>query len=297
MSEKTGKRSKKIILIIIAIVLGAVAIGGLTVAFIFNYNAFSPDKPVVVDDGKTITITTTLNDNYDGYRFVLKRGKEELIIDSEKNYLTSTEIVEKGGEIGKTYKVSVCYLSTNVGNNSELSDELEWMCSVYLATPSVTVEGDSLTWQAVENANSYRVYYGEKYIDVEETSLNLQKLGGGEKTISVVANSNKAGYKSSAASKQLEVQIVYNLEPFIEIEFDKTECIITATCTRKYDKVIVAIGSMLYEVDDFSVTNDNNIYTYKINIKAKYVDDEKIGIKPADIDEYNIYSGEILYVE
>lgn len=297
MSEERAKRSKKIILIIIAVVLAAVAIAGLAIVFVFNYNSFSPEKPVIIDDGKNIILTTSLNDNYDGYRFVLRQGKDEIIIDSEKNYLSSNEIVEKGGEIGKTYKVSVCYLSKNVGNNSELSDEIEWLCSMYLSTPEAYVSEGNLIWGEVENADSYRVYYGENYIDVEETTLSLQKLGGGEKTIYVVANSNNEGYKTSAASKQIQVQIIYNLEPFTSIEFDNETCIITATCTRKYDKVLVAIGSILYEVDEFSVTNENDVFTYKINIKAKYNNEAKIGIKPADIDEYNKYSGNILYVE
>ena len=297
MSKESTKRSKKIILIIIAVILAVVAIVGLSVAFIFNYNAFSPEKPIIIDDGENIMITTSLNDNYDGYRFVLRRGKDELIIDSEKNYLTSNEVVENGGEIGKTYKVSVCYLSTNVGNNSELSDEVEWLCSVYLVAPEVSVSEGNLTWKAVENADSYRVYYGEQFIDVEETVINLQKLGGGEKTIFVVANSNNEGYKTSPASKQIQVQVVYNLEPFTSIEFDKDTCIITATSTRKYDKVLVAIGSVMYEVDEFTVTNENDIFTYKINIKAKYNNETKIGIRPADIDEYNKYTGNILYVE
>ncbi len=306
MSEEKAKRSKKIILIFVAIVLAAVAIAGLAVTFIFNYNAFSPEKPIVVDDGENIMITMSLNDNYDGYRFIFKNGKEEFIIDSEKNYLTSKEIVEKskegkdkGVEIGKNYKVSVCYLSTNVGNNSELSDEIDWLCAIYLSSPEVSVKEGSLTWQTVEYADSYRIYYGDKYKDVDktQTSLNLQELGGGEKTISVVAKSNAEGYKTSAASKQISLKIIYNLEPFTSIDFDKDSCIITAACTREYDKIIVAIGSIEYEVKEFKVTKDGDIFTYQINIKAKYNGESQIGIKPADIDEYNIYSGNILFVE
>ena len=126
MSNTTQKRSK-IFIIILSVILAIIAAGAIAISFMLNYNTFSPDKPVVLDDGQNIYISTTMNDNYKGYRFkFIDENDKEIIIDSKNNQISVNELLEKQIVLGKTYKVSICYLAENVGNNSEYSNAISW---------------------------------------------------------------------------------------------------------------------------------------------------------------------------
>ena len=222
MTKVAQKRSKTIY-IILSIVLAIIAVAGISVAFLLNYNTYAPEAPLVLDDGQNIYISTTLNDNYEGYRFkFIDENNEEVIIDSKTNQVSVEEMLENKIVLGNEYKV--CYLAENVGNNSHYSKETTWKCQKYLDMPQISFDESYsiLSWQEVENADYYRIYInGENdFIETVETSINLSSLEGGEKTINVVSYSNNSNYLTSNKSNTLQVRLIRAIPPFSFIEFN-----------------------------------------------------------------------------
>ncbi len=300
MKDKKQISSKKLILIISTILLALVAVAGLAMAFLLNYNGFSPAKVQVLDDGENVYIMTTVNDSYEGYRFKFTTNENEIIIDSTTNMISSELIIEKGAIIGQTYNVSTCYLGKNKGNNSEYSDGILWLCSKYLATPSITYNEvkDSLQWSEIENAEYYRIYFDgdNEYIETSKLFLDLQTIEGGDYTFTVMAFSDKAGYKTSASSNSFIKKVVHYLNGFLEISFDPTTKVVTATSDEVYEKIQIILDSTNYEINLFDLKKlENGNFEYKIDINTIYKDETTIGIAPLDKDEYDIFRGDPKY--
>lgn len=297
MSEKAKINSKKLIILISTIFLIMVAVAGLAIVFFINYNAFTPSVPKVIDDGKSIYISAELNDNYCGYRFKFTNQAQDIIIDSDKNVLSTQNLIENGLELGNTYNISMCYLSKKSGNNSEFSKETNWTFYDYLSSPELSYNSEEkiLEWNEIENADYYRVYFNggsNDYVETEEKFLNLETFDCGKRIFTVLAYSNIDYYKQSAASNEVEVSIVKYLKNFSDISFDYDTKTITAESEEIYDKVIVIIGSKPYEIQlQTPPQKVGEIYVYTINVEIIYNNETLIGIYPQDKDEFNIYDG------
>lgn len=299
MKSTTQKRSK-ILIIVMSVVLGILAVGGIAVAFMLNYNTHAPKTPLVLDDGQNIYISTEMNDNYKGYRFkFVDDNDNEIIIDSENNQLTVNELIENDIELGKTYKISTCYLAENVGNNSEYSSTVTWKCQKYLQMPMAQYNSSTslLTWDSIEGVDYYRVYISgeENYIETIENYYDLQLISGGEKTINVVGYSNDENLLTSNKSNTIQISLVHYLKPFTSIDFNSQTRIITAKSESEYEKVNIHLGQNVIESTMFSVQKSGNEYVYTINITTIYNNEENIGISPCDIDEYNIFNGSVIF--
>ncbi len=289
-------KKKKLSIIILIIAMVVVAVGGLTTAFLLNYNGFTPEAPTILDDGKNIYITTKLNDSYEKYRFRFVSGGDKFVIDSVKNTITSDEIVAGGGKLGSTYNVSVCYLAQKNGNNSEYSRAISWQCACYLDSPTVVCfEAQKvLEWDTIENADYYRVFVNgeeENYIDVNETSFSYENLTGGQRTFSIVACSNKAGYKTSIPSQSISVLHVRQLKGFLNEprpSFNLETKIFTAYSTEEYKAVQIVLGSRFIDINSFEVEKEGENYVYRFDIKSIYEGQDLIGILPKSIDDNNV---------
>ena len=300
MKKETQKRSK-IIYILLSVLLALLAIGGVTAAFLLNYNTFAPDALAVLDDGQNIFISTTMNDNYKGYRFkFVDETEKTILIDSEKNQISVAEMLENKIELGKSYKVSVCYLAENVGNNSQYSKTITWKCQKYLEMPVAYYDEiySQISWNEVENADFYRIYVNgeEEYFQTNDTFYNLKELKGGDKTIDIVAYSDDTKYLTSK-SYSLQIHFVKYLESFTSIEFDEITNIITAKASLKYDKVKIYLNETSYEANLFEIVKNGNEYVYSIDITTIYNGEKEIGISPCTIDEFNIFNGEVTYYQ
>jgi len=299
MTKVEQKRSK-FLYIVLTVILSTIAVVGISAAFLLNYNTYAPNSPLVLDDGQNIYISTSLNDNYKGYRFkFVDENNKETIIDSEKNQLTTDELLENKLVLGQTYKISVCYLAENVGNNSEYSKKISWKFQKYLDMPDIRYDSYNslLSWQSVDNADFYRIYISgeEDYIEVYETSYNIQSLDGGEKTINVTSHSNNENYLTSNKSNSLNITLIHYLNSFTSIDFDSSTNIITAKSNSEYQKINIYLNETCYESNLFHLEKSGEEFIYKIDITTIYNKEEKIGICPSSIDEYKLYRGEILY--
>lgn len=301
MKTNTQKRSKKLY-ILLAVVLAVITVAAISVAFMLNYNTYAPQAPVVLDDGQNIYISTTLNDNYKGYRFkFVDENGNEIIVETENNQVSVQELLKKDIKLGKKYDVSVCYLAENVGNNSEYSKSTEWKCQTYLEMP--VIEYDSilslLTWQKIDGADYYRIYLSgeDNYFEVEDNMYHLKGFETGDRIVNVVAFSENSNYITSNKSNTLQIKIIKYFSNFASIEFDEETKIITAKASEEYDKIKIYLDETSYESTLFKVVKDGDTYTYTIDITTIYNGETKIGIAPCTINEYNIYNGEPLYIQ
>lgn len=302
---KNKEKSNKTLYIILAVIVGLLALGGAIAAFVLNYNQSAPDKVSIVDDGKAVYVQAEMNDNYRLYSFKFVNSQDgEILIESENNTLTIEDLLENGIEIGKTYEVSVCYLAQNEGNNSQYSEPITWQVYTFLDAPIISYNADEelLSWQAVENAQYYLVYYNglTDPIQTENTYLNLQAIVGGEREFYVQALSGEEGeasYKDSPFSNKLNITVVHKFLDFTSVSFDEETKEITITGSEDLDSFYIYLSDTPYECIDFEKTYFDGVYTYKVNINilSSYNEGDTIGASPRTIDEYNIFEGQITY--
>lgn len=305
---KNKEKSNKTLYIILAVIVGLLALGGAIAAFVLNYNQSAPDKVSIIDDGKAVYVQAEMNDNYRLYSFKFVNSQDgEILIESENNTLTIEDLLENGIEIGKTYEVSVCYLAQNEGNNSQYSEPITWQVYTFLDAPIISYNADEelLSWQAVENAQYYLVYYNglTEPIQTENTYLNLQTIVGGEREFYVQAisgeevESDKKSYKDSPFSNKLNISVVHKFLDFTSVSFDEETKEITITGSEDLDSFYIYLNDTPYECIDFEKTYSDGVYTYKVNINilSSYNEGDTIGASPRTIDEYNIFDGQIVY--
>ena len=302
------EKNIKIIVIILFSIAGLLAIGGIVTAFLLNYNQYKPEQVQILDDGQNVYVSTKLNDNYSLYRFVFKDNDgNEIIIDSEKNTLSVEELINQGIKIGTSYEITTCYLSENVGNNSLFSDSVTWTCYVYLSSPKIFYDenSNSLKWESIEDADYYKVFFNhndvsENFVIVETNSISMSEFEGGEQTFYVIAYSNDSSYRASIKSNELNLKVVRQFKEFTSAKLDDYNLILTGQ--ENLEKILVYINNdEAKEVVDFQTTYDEeeNLYTFTIDIKTILPQPsgfDVIGASPATIDEYNVFTGKIVYV-
>lgn len=305
---KNKEKSNKTLYIILAVIVGLLALGGAIAAFVLNYNQSAPDKVSIIDDGKAVYVQAQMNDNYRLYSFKFTNAQDgEIIIESENNTLTIDDLLENGIEIGKTYEVSVCYLAQNEGNNSQYSQPITWTVYTFLDAPIISYDAEEefLSWQAVENAQYYLVYYNglTDPIQTENTYFDLQTIVGGEREFYVQAisgeevESDKKSYKDSPFSNKLNISVVHKFLDFTSVSFNEATKEITITGSEDLDSFYIYLNDTPYECIDFEKTYSDGVYTYKVNINilSSYNEGDTIGASPRTIDEYNIFEGQITY--
>lgn len=305
---KNKEKSSRTLYIILATVVGLLILCGAIIAFVLNYNQSAPDKVSIVDDGKAVYVQAEMNDNYRLYSFKFVNSQDgEILIESENNTLTIEDLLENGIEIGKTYEVSVCYLAQNEGNNSQYSEPITWQVYTFLDAPIISYNADEelLSWQAVENAQYYLVYYNglTDPIQTENTYLDLQTIVGGEREFYVQAisgeevESDKKSYKDSPFSNKLNISVVHKFLDFTSVSFNEATKEITITGSEDLDSFYIYLNDTPYECIDFEKTYSDGVYTYKVNINilSSYNEGDTIGASPRTIDEYNIFDGQIVY--
>ncbi len=294
---------KKVLFIMLAVVISIIAIGGIVTAFMLNYNVSAPNNLRVIDDGRNIYVAVDMNDNYKSYKFVFidtEDEESEIVIESDKNILTIDELQAQGIEIGHTYNITVTYIAENEGNNSEESKPITWTVYKNLSPAQLNYnqEEDIISWTAVDNADDYLLYIsGLAPMQISGTHLDLQTIPGGEYSFYVVALSDAEYYENSLPSNELSIKVVHKYLPLLSVSFNAEEKLITATGYEQLEKFNIYLDDMVYECDTFEVSSNNGLYTYMIDISLLYQDNSVIGISPITLNEYNVYNGEVTYVQ
>lgn len=302
--ERKKLTKKQIITIIVSIVISLLAMGGIITAFILNYNVSTPDKVSVYDDGKNVYVKAEMNDNYSFYNFKFtQEGQDDIIIETENNVLTLEFLESEGIVVGQEYQISVKYISENDGNDTDYSEPITWMVYKIIQAPILSYEEGFLKWEAVEFADYYKVFYNgtiQNEITTTETSLDLQTIEGGKFEFVVVAYSNNNDvYKKSIESNKVSQEVIHKYLAFESVEFDSRTKIMKIKGYEKLDIINVYLDSLLYECNNFKTTfnEEEKIYEYEIDLSLFYSSQTEIGASPAIKDEYNVYDGEITYVQ
>lgn len=299
-------KEEKVIKIVISCFLSLVAVCGLAMAFVLNYNSLVPDKVEIMQNDDQVFLFVTPNTNYEGYRFILSDIEEKHIIDCENNILTLDECLEQGVELGKSYKVKFCYLGKSVGNNSQFSKEVTWNAVVQLKAPCIEYSqaNNLISWNNVDGADFYMVYYNNgngletRKIDKNPNGnqFSLSSVPVGDRSFYVVACSNIDYIKPSKASNIIERKVTREMQEFEEINFDRESKILTLKSVEDLTQILVYIGETKYKCE-FNKVETGGAFIYTKDISFIYEEDAKIGVKPVDIDEFTFYSGEICYAE
>lgn len=301
------KNNNKILKIIIYSLLILVAVGGLATAFLINYNPYIPDVVQVVSNQDQTLLFVQPNDSYVGYRFVFKdvAGGDEIVLESKSNSVTLDECTREGITLGRTYKVKFCYLSNMEANCSRYSDEIEFRAEITLEAPSLSLEGENLVWDRIERADYYIVQYNNNggllskrvaQTQNQKIKFPISEVEVGDRGFYVIACSELDYIKTSQSSNIVETRVVRKMEGFSSISFDGDKTL-TLLTKESLNEIIIYVGEDGFRCYEFTKTLNGDIYTYKVDVSSIYVKDKKLGAKPVDIDEYNIYEGEIIYAQ
>lgn len=240
--EKKKRNKKKIVIIILLIVFVLACAGGGAAALVLinkenNKKLSTPVLDVVQLYSGTV-LTTNKIEGATKYEFVITDSNGKTTpISSTTNSLELGSYLNQPGN----YSAKARVFGKGEGATSDYTETINFKCYVMLETPKVFVnyldeiangyktnsnlEDDTLSWDAVKNAEKYLVRYGAdlesgevKSIEVEATanevkfSLNeLYKNGTGLYQISVIAIPNDETYylKSEAGS-------VFNVEYYAQ---------------------------------------------------------------------------------
>ena len=291
------KKSKKIVIgVLCGVALALVLVtGGILLGI--NFNVSTAPTVEVFDNGKMVMLTTQASTDYKGYRFRFKTDKDTFYIDSKDNNI----ILSQNQQIimGTTYKIAVCYLGEIEGSNSKYSKEIDWTAYDYLATPVVSLneEEDKLTWNSIENATSYLVYYGNESIETIANEISLQNIPSGQRQIFVVANSSSKNYLKSQRSNVIDCKVVYQLKQFETFEFNREQFLVTLTGRENLSEFNIYVNEQVYKVVEFvKQPLIGGGYKYTFNINGIYKENAKLGVAPIS-SEFEKFNGEILYYE
>ncbi len=216
--EETKKKvvdPKKATVITIVVLAFVAVICGLSFFFFARQGIKgSPSSLSVetIEDKQYLVAEYNANYNYK-FRLELERDGEFFeiaTIVSETNIL-DMEAQQLTFDFGQNYRFSACY--TNGSEDSSFSDYLIWSPSNTLDDVSgLQVEGDTLSWNAVEGADGYIItfvsIYGEEIVQTaEQTTFSLSEIASGRYTVYVVATSTNEYVNSSSDFDAVRIEI------------------------------------------------------------------------------------------
>ena len=139
--------------------------------------------PVVSFDAVTCKLSWSSVADATGYTVKITGTSSTTFTTAATSYTLTNKITTKG-----VYYVSVRAYKSGVA--SDYSNEITWNYEKKLATPTISLAGDMLSWNSITNATSYRVYRDTTlWFTVSSTSANLAgySLSGGSYSITVTA--------------------------------------------------------------------------------------------------------------
>lgn len=290
--NKSKKLTKKQIIGIVAIVLGAIfAVAGLVTVFVLNFSKVVPSKVTFIDNAGQIYCQAAANDNYNGYKFKFKydEGQFEVISDSSLLRVDTLDQLKQIG-LGKKYEVSVCYRGEVEGGNSDYSEPINWQYYKYLDTPSLKVDASSIVWDKIDGADYYMVYFSASSLDsikVTQNKIDFSALPMGKRNILVIACSDQEYLKQSLKAGTLgqPVEITHTLLPFVKATLTGTTLEITAR--QEVNIVEVRIGDKSYFVQDFKKLETG--YVYQKDISSILGNAQKVEVRPSSDNKYLLY--------
>ena len=283
---------------LIYILLGILFVICITFLCLFNFRDSSPEDLNIKVENGLVTITTTQETKGYGYTFKFRDEQNEILVKTDSPMLDYNEdVIAQGVEVGKKYSVSVAVNGEIDAGKSFYSKEVEWISQIFLKKPEVNISENIISWNQIENADAYDIYYtheGEILKErTTETSLKLEELKGGKSDIYVIAVSSKAYYLQSMQSNKLEgIKIVHEIPPVRMVSFNKNNTLLSISLLEKIDAFSLYLDDKVYKVVDFEYSN--NVIT--CNIDYVFSNQTRVGVKPLAVDEYNKCTSEPVFI-
>ena len=298
----------------------ALIVTGVVFLFIVNYGVKKPDAVDIYTASNKTYIKATLNDNSSGYIFKFDDGTKNFTYESKNNLICADNLLNNGSiSLGTTYKISVSYKNDYENGYSNFSEEKEWFASKFLEQPTIFVIKDysdpdnikdkSVYWEAVENADTYVLYYscGSEIVEYQtkNTEVDLSILIGGEHNFYVVAKSDNKAYLDSPASKQVQATSYHKVKGFASATINRESKILSINAFDDVDEVIVYVGTSQNDAvektypyiegsDIFTKIKTNVGYQLLIRLNAIIPEpDAYIAVKPS-VSGYNVYDGSVV---
>lgn len=103
----------------------------------------------------------------------------------------------------------------NSNNNENNNSGGEVPQPVRLSAPQITLSGNVISWNAVDNATGYDVYEGDTAVSTAQTALTytINKTEAGEYNYTVKAVSTDEKYTASAASNSVKYTVKADPNP------------------------------------------------------------------------------------
>ena len=162
-----------------------------------------------------------------------------------------------------------------------------------LDAPTVSLSGNKIVWNAVENAQGYAIYMGvcgEEMSAVAETTMtefDLRTIGVlGEYDICVAAKSDKEQYAQSNYSNKIEARIVDNVNNVSydgkKIQWSAVDNATSYTLTVN-NRAISSLTDCFYEIDLEPGVNS-------VTVSANFADEKFICLEPKTVNIKRLFA-------
>lgn len=295
---------RKILIITLATIISICFAVGIILVCVLNLSVHNMKEVKISQENGVVAFSSDNPSIGNGYIFKFKSEKEEVEIETNTDLLVLKDEDYEKFTLGEKYQVSVCVKGEIESANSSFSKPVEWTASKYLKSPEISIESSVLSWEEIDDAESYIIYYNpqgklETY-ECEVCAIDLGVLEGGDCDIFVKAVSSKSYYLPSVASNTLEnIHIIHSLRPVREMRRDGKELIVFTY--ENIDRLKVYLGEnensyTEYTFVDFDIIGYGNLFKITCSIDLIYNNEAKIGAAPSSSDAYNSYTGVIVWI-
>ena len=302
-AEKKPIDKKKFWLIVGGSIIGVAIIVGILLAFLLNYNSTAPNKVQITNQELTY-FSINANDNYHGYRFVFESDSDSITVNSEENVISQNDI--EGLVAGRRYQISACYLGQSEGANSDYSQPVTWICTFKLDRPELVYDNHTniISWNPIENADFYNIIVisGSQTTTFEHVTTNnfdLNQVDGGIVKVYVSALSSNPYLYQSDFSTEFSTEFYKTFRNLVSATFDRETYILTIVGQQRLTQIDIQINYTWYSCTVTpSITDDQYVFQISLSDYASIISQStQINVRPASLDEYNVYIDAPLSVE
>lgn len=291
---------KKIIIISVSVSVLALMILSVCLFLVFYFKPKPAGNVEAIISAHNIVVKAETADEDRTYKFKFSSDDGELIVDSNSHIKDVTHLFWQGKlKLGKEYSLSVAYVEKTGILAGKYGEPVKFTATLKLDNPQLVLEGNMLSWQPVQGADGYLLYYndGKDLIEIQANSpFDISQIKGGERQIYVIATSSNEYLTDSDKSQTVSATVYHPISKiaFAYIAWNRK---VTIRMNEKVDAFVVKVGEKEYSIltENMEVVFNDNGYTY--NFDATFIfTGEEMTISPMT-DEYNSYAYEPTIVE
>lgn len=260
---------------------------------------FKPDpgrSVQVVLSGEQVYIQAQEAEDDYTYRFRFQQNGNEVFYDSASRTLDITDELWQGYiALGQPYNISVCYVDSAGVLSGNYGEAISYTFTLQLASPTLQLDGTTISWQAVRGADFYTIRYSldDQIISLttDLLSYDLSNLHGGVRSISVTSNSASANYRESVSSQPITATIHHELPAFQSASLNTQNLTLTITSSEYFSQALLTDDQgQEYLLSGLTCSRLGNTYVSSVVIRSVYSQGRTYFVRPV-ADSYNSFSG------